>query len=50
MTAAIMMNVPGRSIWRSFSCQVAFAGLAAGGVVKRKNMIAALRPPIGRLM
>ncbi len=45
-----MVNVPGRSIWSIFSFNVASWGLAAFGALKKTKMIAAPKPPIGRLI
>jgi hypothetical protein len=47
---AIIVKVPGKSIWRSFSFKEAWTGTACAGVVKKKRMMAADKPPIGRLM
>jgi hypothetical protein len=45
-----MVKVPIRSICKNFSRIVAFAGRAAGGVLKKKKIMAALKPPTGRLI
>lgn len=45
-----MRVVPRGSICSSFSLRGASTGLAAEGVWKKKRIIAALRPPMGRLM
>jgi hypothetical protein len=50
MVAAIMSEEPTGSIWSSFSRRGAWTGTAWGGVVKKKRMMAAERPPMGRLM
>lgn len=50
MAAAMMMNVPIKSMLRIFSFQVALTGAAAAGEVKQKNMMAAEIPPNGRLI
>jgi hypothetical protein len=50
MTAPMTVNAPGRSIWRTFSLSDAFAGAALAGVEKKRRMIPAEIPPMGRLM
>jgi hypothetical protein len=47
---AIKMNVPGRSICSTFSRSDAASTFAAFGVWKKKKMIAAEAPPMGRLI
>jgi hypothetical protein len=49
-SAARKMNIPGKSICRTFSLAVAFCGLACLGVSKMRKSMAAERPPTGRLM
>jgi hypothetical protein len=46
----MMVKVPGKSICKSFSLMGAGTGFEAGGAVKKKKIIAAAIPPIGRLM
>jgi hypothetical protein len=44
------MKVPGKSICRSFSFKVASWGFAVLGVWKKRRIIPAEAPPIGRLI
>ena len=48
MTAAMTVNVPGRSIERTFSLRGASVGTACGGVVKKNRINPPANPPIGR--
>ena len=47
--APMKMNEPAMSSWRIFSLKVAGTGFACFGAVKKMRMMAALRPPTGRL-
>lgn len=46
MMIAMITAVPGISICRSFSFQVAGVGAAVGGALKVKKMMAAARPDV----
>jgi hypothetical protein len=50
MIPAMARTIPRGSICRNFSVQVALAGMAVLGVEKKKKMMAAETPPMGRLM
>ena len=50
MVAPMMRTTPRGSIWRIFSFRGAASGTACTGVWKKKKMMAAERPPMGRLM
>ncbi len=49
MIKAIIKNAPMRSICNSFSLSVAWAGFALAGILKKKRVMIAARPPMGRL-